>query len=118
MENKIPRVGVGGPVGSGKTALIEAVVPVLVKNGYDPIILTNDIVTKGISVSSSRLWLRGTRLFLSSDKVQYLPVAARRGSEIFTPRCSSFPGFTSLQSELFIYLSINFFLVKFLSELL
>tara|TARA_B100000959_G_scaffold71104_1_gene75400 strand:+ start:4278 stop:4898 length:621 start_codon:yes stop_codon:yes gene_type:complete len=46
MENKIPRVGVGGPVGSGKTALIEAVVPVLVKNGYDPIILTNDIVTK------------------------------------------------------------------------
>ncbi len=46
MESKIPRVGVGGPVGSGKTALIEAVVPVLVKNGYDPIILTNDIVTK------------------------------------------------------------------------
>jgi urease accessory protein len=46
MENKIPRVGVGGPVGSGKTALIEAVVPVLVENGYMPIILTNDIVTK------------------------------------------------------------------------
>lgn len=46
MENKIPRVGVGGPVGSGKTALIEAVVPLLVENGYMPIILTNDIVTK------------------------------------------------------------------------
>jgi len=46
MENKIPRIGVGGPVGSGKTALIEAVVPVLVKNGYKPIIVTNDIVTK------------------------------------------------------------------------
>ncbi|MCR4290855.1 MAG: urease accessory protein UreG [Candidatus Scalindua sp.] len=46
MENKIPRIGVGGPVGSGKTALIEAVVPVLVENGYMPIILTNDIVTK------------------------------------------------------------------------
>ncbi len=46
MEGKIPRVGVGGPVGSGKTALIEAVVPVLVKNGYKPLILTNDIVTK------------------------------------------------------------------------
>ena len=46
MESKIPRVGVGGPVGSGKTALIEAVVPVLVENGYKPIILTNDIVTK------------------------------------------------------------------------
>lgn len=46
MESKIPRVGVGGPVGSGKTALIEAVVPVLVKDGYMPLILTNDIVTK------------------------------------------------------------------------
>ncbi len=46
MENKIPRIGIGGPVGSGKTALIEAVVPVLVKNGYKPIIVTNDIVTK------------------------------------------------------------------------
>ncbi|MBO1223839.1 MAG: urease accessory protein UreG [Candidatus Scalindua sediminis] len=46
IEGKIPRVGVGGPVGSGKTALIEAVVPVLVENGYKPLILTNDIVTK------------------------------------------------------------------------
>ncbi|MEE9336594.1 MAG: urease accessory protein UreG [Methylococcaceae bacterium] len=46
IEGKIPRVGVGGPVGSGKTALIEAVVPVLVKNGYKPLILTNDIVTQ------------------------------------------------------------------------
>ena len=46
MEGKIPRVGVGGPVGSGKTALIEAIVPVLVKDGYKPIVITNDIVTK------------------------------------------------------------------------
>lgn len=46
MEGKIPRVGVGGPVGSGKTALIEAIVPVLVRDGYKPIIITNDIVTK------------------------------------------------------------------------
>lgn len=46
MEGKIPRVGVGGPVGSGKTALIEAIVPVLVRNGYKPIVITNDIVTK------------------------------------------------------------------------
>ncbi len=46
MENKIPRIGIGGPFGYGKTALIEAIVPVLVKNGYKPIIVTNDIVTK------------------------------------------------------------------------
>ena len=46
MEGKIPIVGVGGPVGSGKTALIEAIVPVLVRDGYKPIVITNDIVTK------------------------------------------------------------------------
>jgi len=46
VEGKIPRVGVGGPVGSGKTALIEAIVPVLVRDGYKPIVITNDIVTK------------------------------------------------------------------------
>lgn len=41
----IPRVGVGGPVGSGKTALIEAVVPKLVDRGYEALVITNDIVT-------------------------------------------------------------------------
>jgi len=41
----IPRVGIGGPVGSGKTALIERVVPVLVKEGYRVLVITNDIVT-------------------------------------------------------------------------
>lgn len=41
----IPRVGVGGPVGSGKTALIEALVPQLVKRGFNVLVITNDIVT-------------------------------------------------------------------------
>jgi urease accessory protein len=39
------RVGVGGPVGSGKTALIEAIVPRLVAAGDDVLVVTNDIVT-------------------------------------------------------------------------
>ena len=65
MENKIPRIGVGGPVGSGKTALIEAVVPVLVKNGYRPIILTNDIVTKE-DAEHVKKTLQG---IISSDRV-------------------------------------------------
>lgn len=39
------RVGVGGPVGSGKTALIEALVPMLVRAGHHPIVITNDIFT-------------------------------------------------------------------------
>lgn len=39
------RVGVGGPVGSGKTSLIETLVPKLVASGDDVLVVTNDIVT-------------------------------------------------------------------------
>lgn len=39
------RIGVGGPVGSGKTALIEAITPHLIKEGFKVLIITNDIVT-------------------------------------------------------------------------
>ena len=42
---KITRIGVGGPVGSGKTAVIEAVTPLLVQRGIRPLIITNDVVT-------------------------------------------------------------------------
>jgi urease accessory protein len=40
------RVGIGGPVGSGKTALIEALIPVLERRGIDFAVVTNDLVTK------------------------------------------------------------------------
>ena len=39
------RIGVGGPVGSGKTALIEALAPRLIQMGSQVLIVTNDIVT-------------------------------------------------------------------------
>src|SRR5262245_33524429 len=39
------RVGVGGPVGSGKTALVEALCKRL-RNSYDLYVITNDIYTK------------------------------------------------------------------------
>ena len=39
------RIGVGGPVGSGKTALIEAITPYLLNMGMKVLIITNDIVT-------------------------------------------------------------------------
>jgi urease accessory protein len=45
MAKRIPRIGVGGPVGSGKTALIECLVPRLMAAGYKVIVVTNDIVT-------------------------------------------------------------------------
>jgi urease accessory protein len=42
---KITRIGVGGPVGSGKTAIIEAVTPKLLDLGIKVLIITNDVVT-------------------------------------------------------------------------
>ena len=40
------RIGIGGPVGSGKTALIEALIPRLHYRGYEVAIVTNDLVTQ------------------------------------------------------------------------
>ena len=40
------RVGIGGPVGSGKTALIEALIPELQRRGIDFAVVTNDLVTR------------------------------------------------------------------------
>ncbi|MDX2358481.1 urease accessory protein UreG [Dietzia sp. PP-33] len=40
------RIGIGGPVGSGKTALIEALVPLLIERGRAPAVITNDIYTQ------------------------------------------------------------------------
>jgi urease accessory protein len=42
----IVRIGIGGPVGSGKTALIEALVPMLIAAGHRPLVVTNDIFTE------------------------------------------------------------------------
>jgi urease accessory protein len=41
----VARIGIGGPVGSGKTALIEALVPRLLASGHRPLVVTNDIFT-------------------------------------------------------------------------
>ncbi|HLN34349.1 MAG TPA: urease accessory protein UreG [Nitrososphaeraceae archaeon] len=43
---RIPRVGIGGPVGSGKTMLIEQFVPLLSQKGYKTAIVSNDVVSK------------------------------------------------------------------------
>ena len=42
---KTTRIGVGGPVGSGKTALVEAITPRLIELGLNVLIITNDVVT-------------------------------------------------------------------------
>src|SRR5919199_639098 len=47
MSNKrIPRVGIGGPVGSGKTMLIEQIIPILSSRGYRAGIISNDVVSR------------------------------------------------------------------------
>ncbi len=45
-SQRIPRVGIGGPVGSGKTMLIEQMVPLLAKRGYRVGIISNDVISK------------------------------------------------------------------------
>jgi len=40
------RIGIGGPVGSGKTALIECLLPAFAARGVSLSIVTNDLVTK------------------------------------------------------------------------
>ena len=45
MTKKITRIGIGGPVGSGKTAIVEAITPLLLELGIKVLIITNDVVT-------------------------------------------------------------------------
>ena len=45
MNNNTCRIGIGGPVGSGKTALIEAITPRLLALGHKVLVITNDVVT-------------------------------------------------------------------------
>jgi urease accessory protein len=40
------RIGIGGPVGSGKTALLERLIPQLQAQSIDLAVITNDLVTK------------------------------------------------------------------------
>ena len=45
-QHSIYRIGFGGPVGSGKTAIIEALVPTLIEQDHSVGIITNDIYTQ------------------------------------------------------------------------
>jgi urease accessory protein len=40
------RIGIGGPVGSGKTALIEKLIPIFASRNLELAIVTNDLVTR------------------------------------------------------------------------
>jgi urease accessory protein len=45
MSKSVARLGIGGPVGSGKTALLEGLVPMLTQQGIEVAVVTNDLLT-------------------------------------------------------------------------
>nr|WP_228035474.1 urease accessory protein UreG [Oculatella sp. LEGE 06141] len=46
VQKSVARLGVGGPVGSGKTALLERLVPLLMHQGIEVAVVTNDLLTQ------------------------------------------------------------------------
>ena len=63
MVKSAARLGIGGPVGSGKTALIEGIVPLLQAQGIEVAVVTNDLLT---TEDADRLKRQG---FLSADRI-------------------------------------------------
>ncbi|MBW4617475.1 MAG: urease accessory protein UreG [Desmonostoc vinosum HA7617-LM4] len=63
MSKSVARLGVGGPVGSGKTALLECVVPMLMTRGIEVAVVTNDLLT---TEDADRLKSRG---FLLPERI-------------------------------------------------
>jgi len=56
MSKSAARLGVGGPVGSGKTALLECIVPMLMNKSIEVAVVTNDLLT---TEDADRLKRRG-----------------------------------------------------------
>lgn len=63
MKLSVARVGIGGPVGSGKTALLEGLVPRLMKEGIEVAVVTNDLLTQE---DADRLKRKG---FLPAERI-------------------------------------------------
>lgn len=63
MPTSAARLGIGGPVGSGKTALIEGIVPLLIAQGLEVAVVTNDLLT---TEDADRLKRKG---FLPPERV-------------------------------------------------
>ena len=63
MTHSAARLGIGGPVGSGKTALIEGIVPMLMAQGIEVAVVTNDLLT---TEDADRLKRKG---FLPAERV-------------------------------------------------
>lgn len=63
MQKSVARLGIGGPVGSGKTALLECLVPLLMAQGIEVAVVTNDLLT---NEDADRLKRKG---FLPTERI-------------------------------------------------
>lgn len=63
MQKSVARLGIGGPVGSGKTALVECLVPILTEQGLEIAVVTNDLLT---TEDADRLKSKG---FLAAERI-------------------------------------------------
>jgi urease accessory protein len=63
MSKSAARLGIGGPVGSGKTALLECIIPKLMDRGIEVAVVTNDLLT---TEDADRLKGRG---FLPPERI-------------------------------------------------
>jgi urease accessory protein len=61
------RIGVGGPVGSGKTRLIERLLPLLQREGLRAAVITNDLVTREDAERVQRSGLIDPRLVVGVE---------------------------------------------------
>jgi urease accessory protein len=61
----VMKIGVGGPVGSGKTALVERLVPLLMDAGLSPSVVANDIFTR----EDERILRRALDGILPADRI-------------------------------------------------
>lgn len=59
------RIGVGGPVGSGKSALVERLVPLLMARGLTPAVVANDVFT----TEDERILRRGLAGILDESRI-------------------------------------------------
>jgi urease accessory protein len=62
-KKNVARLGIGGPVGSGKTALLECLVPIFTQQGIEVAVVTNDLLT---TEDADRLKRKG---FLPQDRI-------------------------------------------------
>jgi urease accessory protein len=63
MNKSVARLGIGGPVGSGKTALLECLIPMLTQQGIEVAVVTNDLLT---TEDADRLRSQG---FLTPERI-------------------------------------------------